>query len=439
MTEENNDALAPLVIKRPGTKRKERDANRSWIDRTFSILEPGCIRGSIFTLCSSTIGAGVLSLPYAVWDCGLLLGLLLLILGGIVFGLYYMVLVISSERTRIYSYVGMMESLYGSCWKHFTELSVIVYSFGLLTAVQAILAEFSMQMFFHLHLVTDPSDVHTREIILLLANLFILLPVCMKPELASLRYLSLVSVGSIGFLALVIFLQTPFYINENATFLTDIKWVEVGLPVVDTAALIFFAYDATINVPIIYTELQRRSHSRIRKVVVRSMTLLIIFFTMVGVFGYMSYVKDTPELVVQRPALPGWEDRDYPMYAAVVFITLAIVVEVPTTMNPLRLSIQQLAGGTTFVYQPTIYYGATVLLLALSAALAIVIPSVIFYFKVLGGICSVFNGFVFPSTFHTAMIYWKTNTKIWKSALLTTLTLILAAFGFCCVGQMIAI
>jgi len=433
----STEALEPLVIKRPGTKKREVDANRTWTDRTFSILEPGCVRGSIFTLCSSTIGAGVLSLPYAVWDCGLLLGFLLLILGGLVFGLYYMVLIISSERTRIYSYVGLMESLYGSCWKHFTEVSVIIYSFGLLTAVQAILAEFSMQLFFHLQMVDDTADVHTRMLILLLANAFLLLPACLKPELASLRYLSLISVGSIGFLALVIFLQAPFYISQNKTFWEDIKWVEVGLPVVDTAALIFFAYDATINVPIIYTELQRRSHNRIRKVVVRSMTLLIVFFSMVGVFGYLSYVKNTPELVVGREALPGWEGRDYAMYVAVAFVTLAVVVEVPTTMNPLRLSIQQLAGGTTFVYQPTIYYGATVLLLFMSAGLAILIPSVIFYFKVLGGIFSVFNGFVFPSKHHIAMIYWKTNTKVWKSTLLTLLTLVLAAFGFCCVGLMI--
>lgn len=39
--------------------------NRGWVSRTFSPLTPGCIRGSIFTLLSSIIGAGILGIPFA--------------------------------------------------------------------------------------------------------------------------------------------------------------------------------------------------------------------------------------------------------------------------------------------------------------------------------------------------------------------------------------
>lgn len=34
------------------------DQNRSWLDRTFSPLKPGSLRGSTFTIISCTIGAG---------------------------------------------------------------------------------------------------------------------------------------------------------------------------------------------------------------------------------------------------------------------------------------------------------------------------------------------------------------------------------------------
>jgi amino acid permease len=39
---------------------------RTFFDRTFSKLEKGSLRGSIFSLCSAAIGGGVLSLPYAM-------------------------------------------------------------------------------------------------------------------------------------------------------------------------------------------------------------------------------------------------------------------------------------------------------------------------------------------------------------------------------------
>jgi len=39
---------------------------RSCLNRWFGVLTPGSMRGSIFALMSTAIGAGVLSLPYVL-------------------------------------------------------------------------------------------------------------------------------------------------------------------------------------------------------------------------------------------------------------------------------------------------------------------------------------------------------------------------------------
>jgi len=55
---------------------------RQFRERTFSKLGKGSIRGSIFALCASAIGSGVLSLPYVLKLCGYVAGISFMILGA---------------------------------------------------------------------------------------------------------------------------------------------------------------------------------------------------------------------------------------------------------------------------------------------------------------------------------------------------------------------
>jgi hypothetical protein len=56
---------------------------RTYFNRTFGKLEKGSLRGSIFSLCASAIGSGVLSLPYVLSLCGWSMGFILIVIGAI--------------------------------------------------------------------------------------------------------------------------------------------------------------------------------------------------------------------------------------------------------------------------------------------------------------------------------------------------------------------
>jgi amino acid permease len=56
---------------------------RSYFNRTFGKLSKGSLRGSIFALCASAIGSGVLSLPYVLALCGWVIGVSFIIIGAI--------------------------------------------------------------------------------------------------------------------------------------------------------------------------------------------------------------------------------------------------------------------------------------------------------------------------------------------------------------------
>jgi len=57
-------------------------AKRPFFNRTFSKLERGSVRGSIFSLCAAAIGSGVLTLPYVLSLNGWVIGIFFVILGA---------------------------------------------------------------------------------------------------------------------------------------------------------------------------------------------------------------------------------------------------------------------------------------------------------------------------------------------------------------------
>jgi hypothetical protein len=96
---------------RPTTPRVYPDPS-CW-KRTFRPMGPGSLRGAIFSLSASALGAGILSLPYAFSNCGLLLGMILILLAGATFSIYFKVIVRALELEEKDTFIGLIKSLYG--------------------------------------------------------------------------------------------------------------------------------------------------------------------------------------------------------------------------------------------------------------------------------------------------------------------------------------
>ena len=56
---------------------------RNFFKRNFKKMEKGSLRGSVFSLCASAIGSGVLALPSVLAQIGWLMGIILIINGAI--------------------------------------------------------------------------------------------------------------------------------------------------------------------------------------------------------------------------------------------------------------------------------------------------------------------------------------------------------------------
>jgi hypothetical protein len=71
-------AMSPMA----DIHRRVDASERGYFARTFSKLDRGSLRGSIFALSASAIGSGVLSLPYVFNLCGVGAGLFFLFIAS---------------------------------------------------------------------------------------------------------------------------------------------------------------------------------------------------------------------------------------------------------------------------------------------------------------------------------------------------------------------
>ena len=379
-----NDIESPLL---PGGKR-------SWMERTFSPLTPSGVRSSILNFCSSTLGAGLLSLPYAMSACGVVTGSVLMVLVGVSFLLFYSCIVRVSEFLQVFTYVGMMEASFGRRGKLVTEVVILLFMVGALAIMDTILCSFGLRTLQELGLVQDPESQQARGLFLLAVVMCVQLPLVMPEKVQSLRFASSVSLCCVLYVALLVICQAPTYMAENTTPIAYFRW---DLKALDAIGVIFFSFDNALIIPVFYDELSNRKPKRMVKVLKRSFGLLVLLYLALGVLGYLSYAGNMPDLVVLRPSLQG--TYDWPMLVGRVVYIMTLMMQIPFCLYPLRLATQQFIGGSNFERNDRQYYLLTLTYLVVPMCIAILVPQVIIYFKVLGSVFALLTGIVFPCKF----------------------------------------
>lgn len=97
-----------------------------YINRKFS---PGSLKGSVFTTIASTVGAGILSLPYAIKIGGLYFGIVMFIVCMLI-SLYTCILLVTcAEKSGQMTYEGIGAYAYGNWMGKVAEINMIVNNY----------------------------------------------------------------------------------------------------------------------------------------------------------------------------------------------------------------------------------------------------------------------------------------------------------------------
>ena len=307
---------------------------RSFFNRVLGKMEVGALRGAIFTLISTCIGAGCLTLPLVFERQGIVLALILLFIAC--FCAYLGVLNISytAEHFKCYGYSDLVGKVLGKNMKLIFDNTLILYVFGSIIGYQVMVGSFVPSIFSSLNINLDPSL--ERYIVMIITNIVLMMPLSLMRTLTSLRFISILSALTLVYITLLIIIEFPFYISHNSY--DNLKYFHFDLGMLPSYNICLYAFTCHTNVAQIYDELNNRNLRRMGKVASRAMTAVLLPYIMLGMFGYLSVPSDTPQLIIMRRS-PHAVTNDWLMVIARILMTITLIIAVPINVPPCRACI----------------------------------------------------------------------------------------------------
>jgi amino acid permease len=216
--------------------------------------------GAVANLCNATLGAGVLAIPYALYQAGIYAGIVLLLTAGS--ATYASILILSQcvGYYQINTYEALTEHVLSQqpYYRTIVELSLLVFCTGCAVAYVIAVGDILEQAGLLLY--------QSRALSMILVWTVAMMPLSMLRRMNSIAGVSAVGVSAIGtlvFATAVHVLTTPhvhhYRDDDTATkhFLADFAWPAYGswLSVLTACPVVLFAFSCQANVCAIYAEL----------------------------------------------------------------------------------------------------------------------------------------------------------------------------------------
>ena len=403
----------------------------------------GSVKGSVFTLSVAIIGAGSLSVPFAFEEAGLLLTLALFVLGGLLAYFTLQQLVMSSilvskwHGTRVCSYRQLGLVLYGVKFSRFVQTCLLMNLYG--TSVSYAVAASRMLgliMSVVSSLGEGSSSVDIGEWgqpwVLCLLISAIALPLSLCRNLSSLRFTSLFAVACVLYLSIVVTVKYFQYCLEgdfvypvvNGTInrsapgqLVQCFWnstVPEGQTstfelanfepkrILSALPIVMFAYTCHPNFLPIFVELKNPLERRMQKVSRRAISIALTIYSLIGVFGYMTFKEQLA--TSDGNFLLNDFHRDPAVIAGAVGMCISMMLTIPLFVHSFRSNFIFMVRGPYSETPAKWHYGVTLVFYVFVLLPAILVHDLSLVFKILGSTTNPLIMFPIPVAF-----FWRAS------------------------------
>ncbi|KAL7471050.1 hypothetical protein ACHAXS_011326 [Conticribra weissflogii] len=335
--------------------------------------------GSVSNLCSATLGAGALSLPYAFSLTGLIPGIVLILFSAQASIISIDLIISSCVTTNLFKYEDVAVRLAGSRAGKALEASLLIFCFG--TAVAYIMAvgdilDQGLRAISGSHINGDSEDdrgqqntfmnMHSREHIMILFWVLVMFPLSLQRNVESLEWVSSLGVLSIIFLVVAAVIHSIVHgdvihdettndqghsSNMSASF-SSLLWPDSLWDVMEAFPIIIFAFSCQVNVCAIFEELNPNegadlstnltlasSKEKAMKTITRlGISLCTTLYIFMGVFGFLDFANKTSDNILTNYCISVTHDPL--MISASIFVAVAVVVAYPFNILPARVTLK---------------------------------------------------------------------------------------------------
>jgi len=145
-------------------------------------------------------------------------------------------------------------------------------------------------------------------------------------KLSALRYVAPLAFLGLAYTAIVVLIKAPENISQSTghAALAILDW-----NIFKVMSICLFAFNCHINVVPVAAEMQGLCDRRIRKINVLGVLVQLIFYSLLAVGGYLSFLDNT-----QQDLLEDYDAKDTAVLASRCLLPLTIIVGIPTNNGP---------------------------------------------------------------------------------------------------------
>ena len=274
-----------------GTKRRRKRKD---------VSEPkSTVPGATFNLINGIVGAGIVGIPYAVRESGLIAGVGMIALTAALTVRSLRLLIETAKHIDVQSYETLLRAAFGPAGFYFISLAMLCNAYGAMVSYLMIIKETLPPLLLGYNdgaTVGGDDDDYMANVILTVSTLLILFPLSLQRDMAALARTSIVSVTFDLVLVAVVVIISP--VQESVSAAGGLgRVVRDGTVQCDTffvgVGVLSFAFVCQHASFIIAGSLQRPTRERWGMVTGNALTFCGGLAILCGTVGYLGFMDQT--------------------------------------------------------------------------------------------------------------------------------------------------
>eukprot|EP01083_Nonionella_stella_P150113 477678_1 len=165
------------------------------------------VHSTSFNFINSIIGAGIIGLPFALAECGFILGVILLFLVALICDYVARILVETGVKQNKHNFEVLADHLLGPKGYYAVVVSMFLFAFGAMVAYLVIIGDTVPMVFSHVF--SESHPLASRRVCIVLFGILLIFPLCLLKSMANLAWSSSLSVLSVAVIVVAIVSQAP--------------------------------------------------------------------------------------------------------------------------------------------------------------------------------------------------------------------------------------